>query len=319
MLLIGYVDECLIAKAKEYSSTPILVTEKNWKDFIQIPNAVGYTFFEEFNNKDDFVGLLDNVDSIEYCPGTQYNVDNRKYLEYVLLIIHQKKSVKNLIDNIYNKEEIKSKLEYFLNLVDNRKDETPQLWVAGPSHTHGIGVKNNQRYGNLIAKKLNKSASFLAAPGAGNVWIADQILRSDIRKDDIVILWVPQIHRLHHYLPKYQSRHVTINSYINHPELNNIVPKKLLADTDHLLYESTTAFHRVINFCNKIEARLFMITSNIDISQDDLVYLHSIPNFYYLIPAKQIDTGTDNIHPGPKQHELYADIIIQQLKKRNWI
>ena len=47
ILLIGTADEYLVQKAKEYSDNPILVTEDNWTEAID----VGYTGIEEFNNK----------------------------------------------------------------------------------------------------------------------------------------------------------------------------------------------------------------------------------------------------------------------------
>jgi hypothetical protein len=43
----------------------------------------------------------------------------------------------------------------FLNLADSRKTNSYQLWVAGCSFAHGIGIQRDQRFGQLLAEKLN--------------------------------------------------------------------------------------------------------------------------------------------------------------------
>jgi lysophospholipase L1-like esterase len=31
-----------------------------------------------------------------------------------------------------------------------------------------------------------------------------------------------------------------------------------------------------------------------------------------------LDYGSDNCHPGPKTHKLYADMILDKIKKLGW-
>lgn len=321
MLLVGYADEYLVAKAKEYSSDSFLVTEKNWQEFVKNKNAVGYTGLEEFHDKECFVKLLDSVEEIEYIPCQNHDIENRHYIESCLLlrnkklILYKKPEIRNLVENLYNNKIIKKKLNYYLNLVDDRKTTNSQLWIAGCSATYGVGVKKNQRYGHLLAKKLNKSASFLAWPGTSIPWAADQILRSDIKKNDIVV-WGLTNNNRYTYCINDEIHHVNAWSFKNNVNLHQHVHGKLLADAENLTYHNITSIYQVRNLCDKVGAKLllFGLFTQFDISD----FLHNIENFFQ-VPTLKIDIGSDNVHPGPKSHKIYTDMIYEQLSVRNWI
>ena len=322
MLLVGVVDQDLIAKAKEYSSSPILVTEENWQEFIKDTNAVGYTGLEEFDKKkDSFIQLLNSVDEIEYVSCKSHHVNSSYHIEILLLLhnqklfLYKKPTIKNFIENLKDYDNIKKTLDCYLNLVDNRKNDDPQLWIAGCSVTYGIGVKKNQRYGNLLAKKLKKDASFLAYPGSSISWAADQILRSDIRKNDIVIWGLTSNNRFAYYIDN-EIHHVNAVAINNNVKLSTHLHGKLLVDSDNLRYDNITSIYQVINFCDKINAKLLLV--GIMTVPDLQNYLHHIPNFFQL-PIKSLDIGNDNEHSGPKTHKLYTDLIYEQLYQRGWI
>lgn len=320
MLLIGFVDQSLIAKAKEYSPTPILVTEENWQKFVKDTNAVGYTRLEEFDNKDYLIQLLNSVDEIEYVPYKNQDVNSRDYLEQILLFrdqklfLYKKHTIKNFIENLRDYDSIKKTLDCYLNLVDNRKTYDPQLWIAGCSTTYGIGVRKDQRYGNLLAKKLKKRASFLAYPGSSISWAADQILRSDIRKNDIVIWGLTLNNRFAYYVDN-EIHHVNLVAIDNNIKLSKHLHGKLLVDSDNLMYKNIISIYQVINFCYRINAKLLLV----GVAGDDLQkWLHHTPNFFQ-VPLEFIDIGNDNRHPGPKCHKLYSDLIYEQMDQRDWI
>jgi len=323
MLLVGCIDGddgYLISKAKEYSSSPILVTEENWQEFIVDSDAVGYTSIAEFpNNKKSFCQLLIKVNNILYCPSPNYSVDFRRYTEYLLFVYGKEKTI-NLIENLLNLEKINKDLDSMLKLVDHRQTTESQFWFAGCSITHGLGVDIEQRYGRLVANRCKKTASYLTDPGSSIPWAADQIIRSDIRKNDIVVWGLTEINRYPYYIPN-QSYHINTWSYNVQPNLEKIVPMKLLVDDDQLLYATLTSINRVINFCDKVGANLLLF--GLLVTHKYRPYLYNQQNFYHydnsIDDPDYLDLGTDNAHPGPKHHELYAEAVIQQLKKRNWI
>ena len=82
------------------------------------------------------------------------------------------------------------------------------------------------------------------------------------------------------------------------------------------LYLATISFHQVANFCEKIGAKLMAVP--ILCSEALQLILHNNPN-YYQIPymVNFLDMGTDGEHPGPKQHQWYADQISKIIKK--WV
>ena len=68
--------------------------------------------------------------------------------------------------------------------------------------------------------KLNLPVSTLAQGGTSIFWAADQILRSDIRKDDIVIFMLTSTHRFPYYTNS-QLKHITFRSLELDNELKN--------------------------------------------------------------------------------------------------
>jgi hypothetical protein len=42
-----------------------------------------------------------------------------------------------------------------------------------------------------------------------------------------------------------------------------------------------------------------------------------VVNTYIEGEEKFIDCGSDNLHPGPKQHQYYANLILEYLKNEN--
>jgi len=87
-----------------------------------------------------------------------------------------------------------------------------------------------------------------------------------------------------------------------------------------MYYKSISHIAQVVNFCNKVECKLLLV--GMLSSEQNCLYYRNFPNFYQYYNAFNksfVDLGTDNAHPGPKQHILYADAIYYQLELRNWI
>ena len=217
-----------------------------------------------------------------------------------------------------------------LNLVDQRRhDNGPQLWTAGCSFAHGDGLEDiNQRYGQLVADHLNLPVSFLTAPGSGIDWAHDQILRSDLREGDAVLWGLTVINRF--------------SFFDDHEQFVNAmnIGTRTLGEYESILgkiYTSDTMFHRHVrliaqikNILKKLNIKLILVfvdDLSIDIydrrlkflGSNDIVYLSSdnstIPKHNW--PRKNrsyLDYALDNNHPGPLQHQQWADQIIEYLK-----
>ncbi len=195
----------------------------------------------------------------------------------------------------------------YLNLADCRSSNEPVLWISGCSISHGVGVDTDQRYGTWIGRSISRHTYYLTAPGSSLEWQADQILRSDIRENDIVVWGLTQEDRA--------------------PIIHNgrVVPwpDTTLQDVEYRLhetryYKAITSVFQVINFCHKIGCRLILLPLNcsqklqMDLRQQDC---------YFQLPyqTKFLDLGNDRIHPGPVQHQYWADFCIDIINRTGHI
>ena len=153
----------------------------------------------------------------------------------------------------------------------------------------------------------------------------DQIVRSDILSGDIVILgltdevrfpyWTTD-NNVWHITPTYQNQAHRV-SFTN---LSTNIINRLITD-DNCFYQSIIRIHQLVNFCNKIDAKLLII--GLLSSPSLATHLNNIDHFIHYTnfksPMCHIDLGSDNNHPGPLQHQLYADFCQAALKKLNYI
>lgn len=210
-------------------------------------------------------------------------------------------------------------------LIDHRCRDTRQLWIAGCSISHGTGVGHDQRYGYLLSKKLNLPVSFLTAQGSSPEWAADQLLRSDVRADDLIVWGLTYEGRAPWWLGEHdQLVHVTIGGLRTGLYKDKIffdVPESVLlhlVSSDSRVYKSVTSVKQVANYCSKIGAKLLTIGL---LSSDAVTFLlNELPEFEPIKHLPQyLDLGNDNSHPGPLQHQFYAEFCFEQIKQRGYI
>jgi hypothetical protein len=317
-VFVGDVDESIAVAAKSYDNKAELVTQKNFK---RVSRGTYYISIGDFDHDIllyDFISVLKKADTIIYSPPVRWSdVDDsgRSYMkdrtEYELLNFKcfEFKDVRN-VEGIQLPN-----LKTMLELETNRQSDKPQLWVAGCSITHGQGVNDDERYGQLISNKLNLPVSFLTRPGSSITWAADQILRSDIRSGDILVWGVTAVERIP-YFKDNQLWHLNGVFYKDHSYFNVIVPFNRLFEKD-VIYQAITDIHKVINFCNKVNVKLVLAGILTDLNHYTLDFDNYVPLCYHSDKAfiEQFkDLGTDNSHPGPVTHKWYAEQILGQLK-----
>jgi hypothetical protein len=207
-------------------------------------------------------------------------------------------------------------------LTQTRSSIKPVLWVAGCSISFGIGVSNYQRYGRLLSDNLNLPEVLLAKPGTSILYSADQLLRSDIRSNDIVVWGLTNIPRIEIFnVDTVNFVPINISSY-------RLIDKSLQYwNLDYFASPTQCLLHirmifQVINFCKKIGARLYL-ANMLDTTWTSVVFkeYNNFINFVKEIDKcspKFLDLGTDNQHPGPKQHQYYAEQIFNIIKEKNY-
>jgi hypothetical protein len=85
--------------------------------------------------------------------------------------------------------------------------------------------------------------------------------------------------------------------------------------TETQIYKSVISVHQVVNFCNKINAQLIMIP--IICSENFCLLMSGLNDFYQLsYQTEFVDFGSDRLHPGPRQHQKYADFLLDIINNK---
>lgn len=328
-VFLGDVQEYLGQLAKKHDASAWLLDRNNYYNVdteLKNNNVTIYTSLSEFSNDlDNLIHILSKADVIFYRPPVRWS-DNKTVdltepgnsiqglTEIILLLLPGSVEIKGLTAF--------TPADYDPNpLIDTRKTEESQLWIAGCSISHGIGVNTDERYGHLLAKHLGLDYSSLTRSGSAIDWAADQILRSDIRAGDLVVWGLTSWNRLTYIHDNTLLQGVTAGSYVRYPEYQKIVDLDNLCSSQ-TLYNHYYSIKRVINYCKKIDAKLVLV-GLLHNNYSLLGFLKSLDNYIH-IPYKMSfnhgtiesfeDLGTDKKHPGPKQHQIYKNFILDFIK-----
>ena len=318
---IGDVDEYLAKFAQSNDPTATLVTKEN---FQSITSGTYYTSVADMGSLTNFANLLRTANQIVYVPPptgrwsdekigiSKMKMWSEEYLKYFSFSVPVDNFSISTPDNKNN----------MLQLVDSRKTNNPQLWNAGCSISHGDGVEKSQRYGQLVSDQLNVPVTFLTFPGSSIIWSADQILRSDIREDDLVIWGITCSPRTP-WFNNWKLNHILPNSYTRDSTLNRKFSLDYFTSED-VTYRTVISLFQVINYCSKIKAKLLLV-SLLDSESSIVDYINNFTDLIVLCNLwgrnnndKFIDLGTDNKHPGPDSHKFYANKILQKIKQLEW-
>jgi hypothetical protein len=297
--------EIIVGDINNSTKYPLLTESTKIKN-----NQSYFTCLADFSNKKKFIEKLSQADKIIYLSpkewsNEQLHKETLKCLSFVEIFNNK------IVSNFENKSDT---ITQMLELKDKRKTNNRQLWIAGCSFSEAVGVQDDQKYGTILADRLSLSVSFLAYRGTSNSWSKDQILRSDIRKNDILVWQLTFPNRLTYFFDD-EIIHVYPEVFRQIPNLVDIMdPRRLFEQT--ILYDSITSIMQVVNFCkmNSIDLYIFGVAYN------PSKYLTNLQNFIPITsPGGYIkdhykDIGSDNIHPGPLTHQWYADIIFNKIK-----
>lgn len=214
-----------------------------------------------------------------------------------------------------------------------------KLWIAGCSIAHGDGVNRNQRWGELLGAQLNLPTQFLTAPGSSIEWATNQILQADIQRNDILCWGLTAPNRSLWYHDDGRVQHILNATYQICPDLQNTVDRRHLIDLN-LAYKAVNYVKQVQNYLNKIGCKYaigYTLPGLADHREVLLKHLSSTPNFAIMYDRDRIkpvdaqtfltlskpaynlfiDVGTDGVHPGPQQHQLYAEHFLKTLKSQD--
>jgi len=249
--------------------------------------------------------ILDQVSEIYLIEDT-YPFDNES--DYSILFWIAELCNRNVANAIIIKDKINSDLN---ELRAVRSTDKSILWTAGCSFTAGQSVEWEQRYGTLLAEKLGIPEVSLSRSASSIGWAADQLLRSDIRPGDIVVWGLTDSARID------TNKEFSLRSTPAIQYLTKVNKEKQYWNIDYfgsLTQEVSVArtVLQVINYFNRIGVKLILanLLNNTILKLIESNHKNTID----LTTKEYLDLGTDNEHPGPKQHEHYANEIYNFIK-----
>lgn len=301
VLFVGDGSDNLFLSAQRYDPSTKLIDSDSISHLANI--STGHISLCDLSSEEQFKYALEQADELYYVPISDTDATLKQKTESWLRYQSHRKPVHNLPN---------SKSLPILELVDLRKTKDPQLWVAGCSFTYGVGVNQQERWGDVLATMLKLPVSTLANPGSSIRWAADQILRSDIQAHDIVVWGVTGLNRFPYY--DREIHHVCQTYYKNNPNFNSLINQRLLV-TDHLLYESIISIEQVIRYCRLIGCKLVLTHFYLDLYNHESAIIEYLTKFDFYVDFgdSKLDYGADGDHPGPKQHRIYAETVYEFL------
>lgn len=258
---------------------------------------------------DELLDVCKKSDKIIYLPPPKWSCTELKLYTIEFL---------SLLTDVFsfNVEGFDSPTNNIFKLKSSRKSDSPQIWIAGCSFAVGKGLDNNQdKYGILLSQNLKMPYSDLCDNGSSIEWAADQILRSDIRNNDIVCWGITSINRFPYVIDE-QQIHINLHTILTLDQSRKKIFNTLSLD-DNIAYQSIKKIKQVINFLEKIKCRLVIFIHPLGIqTHNKIVYNHIRYEKYFLdISPVEDNAPFSKSHPGPITHKKWAEEIFNFLIK----
>lgn len=304
-IFVGDSDESISKNARKHDQSAYLVDFSNFEEFLKtnfVKDVTIYTAHSDLpkitKERAVLYEVLNKADIIYYSPPEHwadqstdfFSVTSQKSLTlYFLSLIGAQKN------NIIGLDLTEYINNQYISLRSIEHTSGVKIWNAGCSIANGVGVDRQQRYINLISTTTDIPVVDLSLGGSSIEYAADQLLRSNIERNDIVIWGLTEETRF----PVWCSNLKTVGAGKHNIE----------TFTETRLYKAVTSVHQVSSFCSKIGARLILLP--IICSENFCLMLSGLPDFYQPpYQTRPTDYGNDNLHPGPLQHKIYADFLL---------
>lgn len=297
-IFVGDVGEYLAEEAKACDASAQLLTADSDP---RLKPGVYYTSYGDIQDLALFTTLLRQADELMICPPPDRWSDNVSAMaELTYQIVNMIQSTKGQLQT--------GVPEHVHDLIGDRVTADPQLWIVGDSISHGMGVAPKDRYGELLAKSLKLPVTYLTQVASSIPWASDQILRSDIRSEDIVVWGLTHRQRFVYYT---NTSLFNVSAQFEIPVKLTTAEQKMLKQRiilDDNTYQSILAILRVQNFCKKIGSKLILI----DMFDDNFQKYLVMDNYS---SVSQVDYGFDyGLHPGPLTHQRYSEHVLNIIK-----
>jgi hypothetical protein len=289
-----------------------LLTRKNLKFYQSDTNNYNLkTSLDDLSLKleemESFINSVEEIYLIDLDPVSMDNSHN--YWNFIRLVIEMKSQSHSFDKNVYKSHH-------------SPRTNNKTLYIAGCSVTYGSGVEDCERYGEILSQRLGLPCIFLAMPASSIAWQADRILQADLRPNDIVVWGLTDLARVN-IANATDWRGYTINNYTTTLDKSQKYFNLDYFDSWTLTISCVKQILQVENICQKIGVDL-CIANLLETTIVPLLFGHQ-SNYVNCVEKWRpdqdgkfdySDLGSDNSHPGPKQHQVYADKIYQNIISR---
>ena len=187
----------------------------------------------------------------------------------------------------------------------------PFFVALGCSYTMGVGIHEEDRYGDLLSTELNMPyMNFGIGGGSQNfVWMNNILLAKNLpRKPEFVIIQWPEIARLNivtedgirMFLP-----HFIGGEYATHSERNLYLG---MIDSPGFLYPQALSYFESVNLLWK-SLGVKVINLTLSIECEELFDIYCLKGW----TMNELNAGRDCVHPGPSHNVELAEYIKSQL------
>lgn len=247
----------------------------------------------------DILLISKQFDKINFI-NTGFLTDSPIYKETIILLTHLSHQIpiENFIRNFP-----------LLFTDDNSifdRTNTPTLWVFGCSHSHGVGLSDDQtRYGNIISKSLGLPLKSITRPGSSTRWSLRHLINADIRPDDLVIWQLTTPERITVY--NSQPCEVVLSSTSNKDLITVFNDDQIFFD--HLsLIQYGVAFLRALNVKFVLTSIEYNSSLFYNFKEEYVKYKE-----YCYSPGFDVDHGADGVHFGEISHKNLALSILDHI------
>lgn len=304
-LIVGDTSQYLMEYSLTLDSQATLISDN-------IVNLTQSTYFTSIGDisEQTLSNLLDDASKVIYYPPLVWSSPETKELTEQLLLIANTRN-----NNVVNLPDFST--DDILLLIPNghaRKTKTPQLWTIGDSITYPIGVTEEEAYSYKLSKLIGIEYTNLSISASSNVLQASVILKSDLKKGDIVAWGLSTVFRetlivnneLSHVALNDTLSHICLSSYLENRKINDILPLDLV-ESEQYLFKTLIAVYDVSNICKKLGVTLLL--GGVNAEQEYCKYFAKFNNYiqFWNSHLAHKDYGDDGSHPGPKTHTWYAE------------
>ena len=192
-----------------------------------------------------------------------------------------------------------------LALESGRVSAAPQIWIAGCSIAHGLGILPDQRWGHQAAQELSRPVSWLTRRGSSLEWQSDQIQRADLAAGDWVIWGLTSELRM----PQSRRGHI-----VPWPGSEDRSAASTVLFDETQWYRAITQIQRTRRMCALLGAHLVLLPC---LSTERMWHWLSGSSDLCAWPWQPgwLDLGRDQWHPGPQQHRVWARAVVDHCRR----